>query len=100
MVADISKIKPLKFDWDKANRDKNWEKHQVDFRESEEIFLNKPIKTLYDVKHSQKEDRLIALGVTNKNRKLYVVFTIRGKKIRVISARDMSRKERKFYEKK
>lgn len=93
----LRRLKPLEFDWDKDNKYKNWEKHQVDFRECEEIFSNKPLKTFYDIKHSQKEDRFIALGTTDKNRKLYIVFTVRNKKIRIISARDMSRKERKFY---
>ena len=100
MAKAINNLKPIKFDWNKANINKNWKKHQVDFRECEEVFLNKSIKILYDIKHSQKENRFIALGISNKNRRLYVVFTMRGKKIRVISARDMSRKERKFYEKK
>lgn len=98
-MADVRrKLKPLRFDWDKNNKDKNWQKHKVDFKEGEEVFLNKPLKTFYDVKHSQKEDRFITLGVTNKERKLIITFTIRGKKIRIISARDQSRKERRFYE--
>lgn len=92
--------KPTAFLWDKANVDKNWLKHQVHFKEAEEIFLNLPLKTFRDKKHSQKEDRFTALGITNKGRKLYVVFTIRKQKIRVISARSQSRKERRLYEKK
>lgn len=92
--------RPIEFDWNKGNVNKNWKKHQVDFRECEQIFFNKPLKTLYDTKHSQKENRFIAFGKTNKDRKLYVVFNIRNKKIRVISARNQSRKERRFYEKK
>lgn len=102
-MADVrKKPKPLKFDWDKDNKDKNWLKHKVDFRECEEIFFNKPLKTLYDVKHSQKEDRFIALGITNKGRKLKIVFTIINinKKIRIFSSRDQSRKERRIYEQK
>ncbi|MBU0618947.1 BrnT family toxin [Patescibacteria group bacterium] len=94
-----AKIKPIKFDWDKDNKYKNWEKHKVDFKECEEIFFNKPLKTLYDTKHSQKENRFIAFGKTNKNKKLYIVFTIRSNKIRIISARKQSQKERKYYEK-
>jgi uncharacterized DUF497 family protein len=97
VVIDIKKIKPKEFDWNRGNKDKNWQRHRVDFRECEEIFFNQPLKTFYDIRHSQKENRFIALGVTNKNRKLYVVFTMRNKKIRVISARDMSRKERRIY---
>ena len=92
--------KPIAFDWDKANVDKNWKKHNVEHRETEEIFGNKPLIILKDVKHSQIEERFIAYGVTNKNRKLHIVFTIRKEKIRVVSARDQSKKERSFYEKK
>jgi uncharacterized DUF497 family protein len=96
----LEKVKPIKFDWNKGNIDKNWRKHKVGFKECEEIFFNKPLKTLYDIKHSQNEKRYLGFGKTNKNRKLLVAFTIRNKKIRIISARDMSRKERKIYGKK
>lgn len=100
MVNKGSRLKPLEFDWDEGNRDKNWQKHKIDFKECEEVFFNKPLKTLYDVKHSQKEDRFIAIGVTNKSRRLSIVFTIRNKRIRIISGKDQSRKERKLYEQK
>lgn len=90
---------PVSFDWDKGNVDKNWKKHQVYFKEAEEIFFNKPLKTFRDTSHFQEEDRFVALGITNKGRKLYVVSTIRNGKIRIISARNQSRKERRFYEK-
>lgn len=91
---------PLSFDRDKSNLEKNWKKHKVHFKEAEEIFLNLLLRTFKDIKHSQKENRFVALGVTNNGRKLYIVFTIRNKKIRIISARDMSKKERKLYVKK
>lgn len=96
----IKEVKPLQFEWDEGNKKKNWERHQVDFQECEEIFFNKKVKTFYDIKHSQKEDRFITLGTTDKKRKLTVVFAARNNKIRIISARDMSRKERKLYEEK
>ena len=86
----LKKIKPIKFEWDKHNKEKNWIKHKVDFRECEEIFFNEPLKTFKDIKHSQKENRFIALGVSNENRKLLIVFAIRNKKIRIISARNQS----------
>lgn len=89
---------PVSFDWDKANINKNWEKHKVSYREAEEIFTNGSLKTFKDKKHSQKELRFSALGITDKKRTLYVSFTIRDLKIRIISARDQSRKERKLYE--
>ena len=91
---------PISFIWDLGNQRKNWEKHGVDYREAEEIFLGKPLKIYRDLKHSQKEDRLTALGKTEKERKLYIVLTVRYDKVRIISARDQSRKERKLYEKK
>lgn len=86
------------FQWDSANAEKNWINHQVSCSESEEVFFNEPILLLEDAKHSQKEARYFVLGKTNTNRKLMVVFTIRKNLIRVISARDMSRKERDIYE--
>ena len=98
MVTGNQLITPLFFDWDESNRTKNWTKHKVDYRECEEIFGNRPLKTYKDAKHSQGENRLVALGITNRNRRLYLVFTLRNNKIRIISARDMSRKERIIYE--
>lgn len=87
------------FDWDQGNRLKNWEKHGVLHTECEQIFFNEPILIGDDNKHSGEESRYFALGKTNEGRKLFLVFTSRGKLIRVISAREMNRKERGFYEK-
>jgi uncharacterized protein len=86
------------FDWDEFNIHKNWDKHQVPWWECEEVFLSEPILLLEDVLHSATEKRYYALGCTSDRRKLFVSFTIRGTKIRPISARDMSRKERRVYE--
>jgi len=86
------------FEWDEHNAEKNWKKHSVSFSESEEIFSNPPLLVADDLKHSEKEKRFLALGQTYAKRLLYVVLTIRGANIRVISARDMNRKERKEYE--
>lgn len=77
------------FSWDKGNKDKNWLKHKVDFRECEEVFFNKSLKIFADKTHSQNEKRYVAYGKTVKQRKLTIIFTIRNNKIRVISARDM-----------
>ena len=85
------------FDWDEGNRDKNWISHQVTSSECEEIFFNQPLVVADDVPHSKDEQRYYALGQTNAGRLLFLVFTIRTELIRVISARDMSRKERKEY---
>lgn len=91
---------PIAFDWDKGNLDKNWIKHRVHFKEAEEVFLNKPLKVYLDVEHSKEEPRFVAYGATNKYRKLAVVFTIRNKNIRIISARNQNQKERRAYDKK
>jgi uncharacterized DUF497 family protein len=86
------------FEWDEGNRYKNWISHNVTENESEEVFVSTPLALSDDIKHSQIEDRYLALGKTKKNRKLLVAFTIRTTKIRVISARDMSEKDRRDYE--
>jgi len=91
---------PHKFEWDKGNKDKNWLKHKVKNEECEEIFFDKKKKILKDVLHSGKEKRFIILGKTKKERLLFVVFTIRNKKVRVISARDVNKKEVILYEEK
>jgi uncharacterized DUF497 family protein len=90
------------FDWDVGNERKNVEAHQVSQTEAEELFFNQPLIVSPDEGHSTKEPRWHALGVTDKGRKLHVTFTLRqnNTKIRIISARDMSRKERKIYEEK
>ncbi|HEX7456386.1 MAG TPA: BrnT family toxin [Candidatus Nanoarchaeia archaeon] len=86
------------FDWDEANVLKNWEKHKVKHTEAEEVFENKPRIVSKDAKHSLTEPRYQILGITNQKRKLSVIFTLRDGKVRVISARDMNRKEKAKYE--
>jgi uncharacterized protein len=86
------------FEWDDGNRDKNWKKHQVSNGECEEVLFNLPLLLEPDPTHSQSEARYYVLGQTNAGRRLFVSFTVRGESIRVISARDMSRRERNFYE--
>lgn len=85
------------FEWDAGNQEKNL-KHGVHASECEQVFFNEPLLILEDPKHSVVEDRFAAFGHTDDGRKLVVVFTQRGLLIRVISARDMNRKERLFYE--
>ena len=89
----------IAFEWDKGNIDKNLKKHNVSNQEAEEVFFNKPIVFAKDKKHSIAERRYMLWGKTNVNRKLTIFFTIRKNKIRVISARDMHKKERGEYEK-
>lgn len=87
------------FIWDKGNTNKNWLKHKVKNSECEEIFFDEKKIILRDVLHSKKEKRFIILGKTRKNRLLFVVFTKRDNKIRIISARGINKKEKKLYEK-
>jgi uncharacterized DUF497 family protein len=86
------------FEWDEGNLLKNWERHRVSASECEQVFFNRPLVAGVDTEHSGEEDRFYALGITDSGRRLFVVFTVRGKKIHVISARDMSRRERKVYD--
>ncbi len=87
------------FDWDDSNIQKNWERHQVTPEEAEDIFFHEPLVVRSDVRHSQGENRYYALGQTSRGRRLFVAFTIRRKLIRVISIRDMNRKEQEDYKK-
>ena len=87
------------FDWDAGNHDKNYKKHSVLSVECEQIFFNKPLVLLEDPKHSFSEKRMILLGQTDNGRRLLLIFTMRRNRVRVISARDMNKKEREFYAK-
>ncbi len=86
------------FEWDEGNSRKNWIKYQVTPSECEQTYFNQPLIVKNDIKHSKYEARFYALGKTDENRKLFIAFTVRKDQIRVISARDMSRKEREVYE--
>lgn len=90
-------IPPLEFEWDEGNREKNWLKHQVTVKESEEIFFDKNIQSIKSNKQYPGETRYIAFGETMKSRPLMVVFTVRKNKIRVISVRDQNKDERRKY---
>lgn len=96
-MIDLSKI--TCFDWDDGNVRKN-EKRDVSMAEAEQVFFNDPLLLLEDAKHSQRESRIHALGKTDGERLLHITFTLRhnGEKIRVISAGDIHKKERKIYE--
>lgn len=96
-MIDLNKING--FEWDAGNARKN-DKHGVSTAESEQIFFNNPLLLVADTKHSHSEQRYHALGKTDEGRRLHITFTLRkaGEKIRVISARDMHKKERTIYE--
>ncbi len=86
------------FDWDESNIHKNWERHCVTPEEAEDIFFHEPLAVRRDLRHSGREKRHYALGQTGSGRRLFVAFTVRRKLIRVISARDMNRKESETFE--
>ncbi len=88
----------LTFDWDEGNREKNQISHGIMWIDAEEVFFNRPLMIHSDEGHSKVEARYQALGRTNKDRKVFVVFTIRKNKIRIISIRDMNKKEKAAYE--
>jgi uncharacterized DUF497 family protein len=85
------------FEWDDGNFDKKLILHDVSAMDCEEVFFNYPLITQIDEKHSKKEDRYYCLGHSDSGRFLFIVFTIRGRNIRVISARDMTKKEKRIY---
>jgi uncharacterized protein len=87
------------FDWDEGNAIKNWDLHQVAPEEAEEMFFNQPLIVRSDVGHSKKEKRYFVLGQSNRGRFLFAAFTIRNSLIRIISVRDMNKRECAFYEK-
>ena len=96
-MIDLQKI--IGFDWDHGNARKN-DKHVVSAFDAEQVFANEPLLLLDDSKHSEDEARYHALGKTDEGRTLHVTFTLRSAEtlLRIISARDMSRMERKIYE--
>jgi uncharacterized protein len=98
MIIDFDQV--TGFEWDDGNSRKSADKHHVSQAEAETLFFNDPLIVLEDANHSSKERRLNALGRTAQDRLLHITFTLRqgGTMIRVISARDMHRKERKSYE--
>ena len=89
----------LAFEWDESKAKVNTRKHGVTFEEASTVFADPLSVTIYDPVHSEDEDRYIALGESQRRRLLVVVFTDRGDRIRLISARVATRRETKDYEK-
>jgi len=85
------------FEWDEDNAHKNWDRHRVTPEEAEDVFFNEPLVIRGDTRHSRQEKRYYALGQTSAGRRLFVAFTIRRSLLRVISVRDMNRKESDIY---
>jgi len=97
-LIDLSRVTGFQWDW--GNERKNAERHGVSQSESEQVFANLPFQVFEDTLHSQSETRFHAFGITAAGRRLHVTFTMRehGTVIRIISARDMNRRERMQYE--
>jgi uncharacterized DUF497 family protein len=98
VLVDLGRI--TGFDWDEGNSFKNLDRHGVTQQEAEQVFNNAPLAIAPDIAHSDAESRFHAFGRTHSGRRLQVAFTLRDgdTKIRVVSARDMSRDERRRYE--
>ena len=89
---------PMQFQWDAGNQEKNWIKHRVTHAECEETFFDPHKRLLHPALHGESETRHVLIGYTAGKRLLFVVFTIRGHTVRVISARDTHRREKSLYE--
>ncbi len=97
-MIDFSRV--TGFQWDNGNARKNADSHDISQHEAEQVFSSRPLLVVDDTARSQQEHRLNAFGVTATGRRLHVTFTMRNERtlIRIISARDMSRRERNRYE--
>jgi uncharacterized protein len=98
-MVQVNKEEFAEFEWDEWNIDKNVKKHGISPNEAEEIFLDEKLRIVKDVRHSQNEERFIAIGKNKKQLVLFVIFTLRKDKIRIISVRITNKKERSRYEK-
>lgn len=99
MICTVRLPNILVFEWGEGNIDKSYEKHGISPKEAEEIFVSEELFVLPDKKHSKAEKRHIALGKTQEGKNLFVIFTLRSNKVRIISARRMHTKEVAKYEK-
>lgn len=96
-MLDLSKI--TGFEWDKGNIDKSYQKHGITPNETEQVFTDEDVQIEKDIRHQEQEIRYITIGKNAVARILFIVFTLRRHKIRVISARAANQKERRLYEK-
>ena len=85
------------FDWDEENASKSWERHRVTPEEAEDLFFHDPLVVPSDARHSQTERRYQALGQSGRGRLLFAAFSVRRKLVRIISVRDMNRRETEEY---
>ncbi|HSE88971.1 MAG TPA: BrnT family toxin [Candidatus Binatia bacterium] len=87
------------YEWDGAKASTNLRKHKVSFAEAASVFLDPLALSFFDPDHSDEEDREITIGISSRKRALFVSHCERGGRIRIISARKATRKERLQYEK-
>jgi uncharacterized protein len=88
----------MEFEWDEAKAETNLRKHDVPFREAATVFDDPLAMTFADPDHSEEEERLLTFGYSNKERLLAVAHTARDKRVRLITARPVTRAERETYE--
>jgi uncharacterized DUF497 family protein len=88
----------IEFEWDRNKAKSNLQKHRVGFPEAATVFHNSLSITVYDPDHSEEEDRYITIGASLAGRFLMIAHTDRGDTVRIISARELTRAERKAYE--
>ena len=88
----------LTFEWDKRKEATNIRKHGVSFHEASTVFLDPLSMTFYDPDHAEDEDRYITLGMAKNGRLIFVSHADRGDRVRIISAREASKRERNGYE--
>ena len=87
----------LTFEWDESKAEENERKHEVSFEEAKTVFNDPFSITIYDPDHSENEDRYLDLGLSSRGRVLVVSYTERGENIRLISSREVTRRERGIY---
>lgn len=90
----------MEFEWDPNKAARNLKKHKVSFQEAATIFNDLLSMTFIDPDHSIEENRYITIGLSHSRRLVIMSHTNRGDRIRIISAREATRKERKYYEEK
>ena len=88
----------MEFEWDEGKADTNWNKHGVSFDEAATVFSDSLSDTIPDPLHSDEEDRFVTMGLSARGRLLVVVHTDREEKVRIISARTATTRERRQYE--
>ena len=88
----------IRFEYDPVKAARNLSKHRISFAEAETVFIDPLAREVPDPEHSSEEERLLLVGRSFRRRLLVVVFTERGDSIRIISAREATRAERRNYE--